>query len=82
MAIKRKDKLKNTRPYWTVEVQDARQVYRSIADGKLNLNIAPINLNAAERWAHENLTPDCEPKSTLHGLKFTIKKGEEVKKND
>ena len=73
MSTKRKPTPSDTRPFWTVGLEDAKQVHRAIADGLLAMNVAPIDLFAAARWAHENIMPDCGPEHKAHGLKFTIK---------
>lgn len=49
---------KDVRPFFNVEVKDPLAVHRAITEGKLPLSVAPINLSALERWAHENCKED------------------------
>lgn len=57
----------DVRPLFKVTVECAKEVHAAIASGKLPLNIAPVNIEALERWAHENLQDD----SHEHGLFIT-----------
>lgn len=60
---------KDVRPFFKVELKDPLAVHRAIAEGNLPLNVAPINLSALERWAHEN----CKEDDSAFGLNILEK---------
>lgn len=62
-----------TRPFYEAHIKDALEVHRAIAEGDLPLYVAPIDLSAAARWAHENISPGRPEVSTVHGLEVRRK---------
>jgi hypothetical protein len=78
VAAPKKRLAEDTRPFYSVELKDAHMVHRAIAERMLPANCAPINLQAIERWAHEELkdglTPQAESWCIENG--FIIKKKE------
>jgi hypothetical protein len=62
----RKPAAPDLRPLFDVEVKDSLAVYKAISDGLLPASVAPISIDAARRWAHNELTES----SKAYGLEI------------
>ena len=52
-----------TRPSFIVGLKDPNKVHQAIADGKIPLNCAPVDLKAMARWAREAFKDGLTPQS-------------------
>ena len=79
MAIKKKPKEVDVRPFYEASIEDAREIHRAIAEGELPLNIAPIDMQAAARWAHQTLSQGRPQVSVVFGIELRVKTENEIK---